>query len=145
MKPIAQSLTSALSAAGLPVEGVSLGDHADKTTWRVVYTSAATEADKALGASIVAAFDSSTVVTSRQISTRDFFRRWTKQERAKVRSAGRQNDDVADLSEELRSGSTVDLTSPLLLSGLRSLKAVLIPSVWANDTVAETRIAELIA
>lgn len=90
-------------------------------------------------------FTPPTPLATTTIDTRAFFRRWTKAERARVRAVAKQSDDIADLSEELRMGGNVDLSSPRMRAGMRALKAIMIPSVWATDAIAEARITELLS
>jgi len=77
------------------------------------------------------------------IDTREWFRRWTPQERARLRAVARNNDAVADLYEETIAGATVNLNDQRVIDGLQQLKAVMVPSVWADAAAADARIAEL--
>lgn len=54
---IATQLDLTLRAAGIPIVGVAIGNPADRTTWLVLYDGAASDAQKAQGESIRAAFD----------------------------------------------------------------------------------------
>lgn len=46
-----------LRDAGIPIEGVSLGSLADRSTWRAFYTAAATEPQKAQGDALLLSLD----------------------------------------------------------------------------------------
>lgn len=54
---IGTAVHRALEAAGLAITGVSIGARADKSTWRVDFTKPPTPDEKALAATIIAAFD----------------------------------------------------------------------------------------
>lgn len=54
---IGTALHRAIEAAGLVIAGVSIGTKADKGTWRVDFTKPPTPDEKALAASVIAAFD----------------------------------------------------------------------------------------
>ena len=43
----------ALRTAGIPIDGVSIGDPADRATWRVSFTASATPAHKATAAALL--------------------------------------------------------------------------------------------
>ena len=51
------ALHTQLTAAGIPVHGISIGRKDDKATWRVDFAPEATDEQKAQAAQIVAAFD----------------------------------------------------------------------------------------
>ena len=51
------TLHTQLTAAGIPVSGISIGRKDDKATWRVDFAPEATDEQKAQAAQIVAAFD----------------------------------------------------------------------------------------
>jgi hypothetical protein len=53
----AAAVDAELKAAGIPFSGVSLGDFADRGTWRVVFKSDATPSQRTQAASILGAFD----------------------------------------------------------------------------------------
>jgi hypothetical protein len=88
----------------------------------------------------IAAYDTT---QPKLIDTREWFRRWTPQERARLRAVARNNDAVADLYEETISGATVNLNDQRVIDGLQQLTAVMVPSVWADAAAADARIAEL--
>jgi hypothetical protein len=54
--PISDVLTRTLEAAGIPVYGVSVGNEADKQTWRIDFTPAATIGQRNQATGIVASF-----------------------------------------------------------------------------------------
>jgi hypothetical protein len=49
----AQIVDRALRAAGVPIDGVSIGDPANRATWTAQYTAAATPAHKVTGAALL--------------------------------------------------------------------------------------------
>ena len=51
------NLHAQLTAAGIPVSGISIGRNDDRSTWRVDFAPEATDEQKAQAAQIVAAFD----------------------------------------------------------------------------------------
>lgn len=51
------NLHAQLTAAGIPVSGISIGRKDDKATWRIDFAPEATDEQKAQAAQIVAAFD----------------------------------------------------------------------------------------
>ena len=51
------ALHTQLTAAGIPIHGISIGRKDDKATWRVDFAPEATDEQKAQAAQIVAAFD----------------------------------------------------------------------------------------
>lgn len=57
---VAMALDLTLRAAGIPIEGVSIGRENDPSTWRVHYTADATDAQRTAGAAILTAFDPTT-------------------------------------------------------------------------------------
>lgn len=50
---VAQLVDQAVRAAGIPIEGVSIGDPANRGTWRVEFTAAATPAQRTQAATIL--------------------------------------------------------------------------------------------
>jgi len=56
-KPIAQIVDEALKAAGIPIDGVSIGQKADRSTWSVHYGSGATKAQQVAGDALLASVD----------------------------------------------------------------------------------------
>lgn len=54
---IAARLDLALRAAGIPIIGVSIGDEADRATWRIQFELRATAQQRTDGAALVATFD----------------------------------------------------------------------------------------
>jgi len=52
---IAPLVERALRAAGIPIDSVSIGDPADRATWRVTFAASATPAQQASAPAIVAA------------------------------------------------------------------------------------------
>lgn len=55
--PIAEKLYAAMTAAGIPIVGVSIGRTDDKATWRVDYADGAGADAKTAAAAVIAAFD----------------------------------------------------------------------------------------
>lgn len=52
-----QVLDRALRDAGVPIDGVSVGNTADRSTWKAFYTAAATPAQRAQGDNLLLTFD----------------------------------------------------------------------------------------
>lgn len=130
----------ALREGGIQVVSVSIGRRNDKSTWRVQPAELQQAAQP-----LIDAFDrdAAAVEAPLVIDGREFWRRFTTPERHAVRAAARANDTVADMVDELQMGSVVNVHDPRVVAGLRSLKAVLVPGVWADDATAEARIAVL--
>lgn len=63
MDNLAQRLTEHLTAAGIPLDGVGIGRRADRSTWRVDFTSDATDEQRATAAALIATFDPDTQLT----------------------------------------------------------------------------------
>lgn len=61
MADVATALDGALRAAGLLIDGVSIGRKDDKTTWRVDFRGDPTEVQKSAAAAVIAAFDPAAV------------------------------------------------------------------------------------
>ena len=57
MVNIAASLTGQITADGIPILGVSIGDCLDKATWTVQYRNTATPAQQAKAQAIIDAYD----------------------------------------------------------------------------------------
>jgi len=133
-------LDRVLKAEGLAIVGVSEVRDAqgNVTTWKVY-----PESLQAVAQPFIDTFNPATVLSPAPIPTREFFRRFTREEVRVLRAAALQSDDIAYMREDMLAGPTVDVTSPLVTTSLEALKAVLIPSVWADEAAADIRIAEL--
>ena len=57
MSNVAQRLNDALTAAGIPIFGVSVGRVDDKSSWRIDFADGATADQKTAAEQVVAAFD----------------------------------------------------------------------------------------
>ena len=141
--PPAAKLDEHLKANGIMVEGLTpIMEDIDGATyitgWLVYPAELQGEAQP-----FIDAFDFDAVPSPYYIPTRDFFRRFTREETNRIRAAARNDDDIAYMREDLLAGPEVNLNDNLLIAGLESLKAVMIPSVWADETYADQRIAEL--
>lgn len=67
-------LDNALKDAGIPVEGVSIGDPGNRATWKIVFAAAATPAQRTAGANILqsAAVDANAELSySRKVAQMD--------------------------------------------------------------------------
>lgn len=104
-----------------PIHGVSVGDSANKTTWRIDYDSSATDAQKTAAQNAVTSFNvlaPSTVITSIA-----FMDRFTDDER-KATWAAAAKDVTGALGDGLTQGQVngyVDLDSPILKGWLNAL------------------------
>ncbi len=56
MNNLAQNLTDYLAAAGIPLEGVSIGRRDDRSTWRVDFTADATDEHRTQAAALLRSF-----------------------------------------------------------------------------------------
>lgn len=54
---VGERLDSALKAAGIPIISVSIGDEADRGTWRIEYAKEATDQQRADGDALLKTFD----------------------------------------------------------------------------------------
>lgn len=54
---IAAALDRALRAAGIPIDGVTVGSDLDRATWHAIYQAIATTEQRALGDTLIATFD----------------------------------------------------------------------------------------
>lgn len=61
-------LDQQIKTAGIPIDGVSIGKRADKSTWRIDFKAEATPEQRSQAAQIVAAFDPSVIHQSDDIS-----------------------------------------------------------------------------
>lgn len=75
------------------------------------------------------------------LDTRAVWHRFTRPEIWRIRAVALTNDDIADLREEMLAGATTNVNDPRFIGGLEALKAIMIPSVWADDAAANVRIA----
>lgn len=55
--PLSYVLDRALRDAGIPIDGVSIGDPLNRTTWRAIYTATATPAQRAQGDALLQTVD----------------------------------------------------------------------------------------
>jgi hypothetical protein len=54
---VAAALDRSLRTAGIPIDGVSIGDPNDRPTWTITFAATATEAQRVEAAEMLAAFD----------------------------------------------------------------------------------------
>lgn len=84
----------------------------------------------------------------RVISTRDFMRRFTSAERRAIDTLGEpltdQGQTVRDFMRLLLADRTIDLDNDDTADGLALIKAIGIPTVWADIATADARIAEIL-
>ena len=59
---VATALDAKLRAANIPMDGVSIGKAADKTTWKVQFQSTATNQQKTLAATIITNFGAADLI-----------------------------------------------------------------------------------
>lgn len=57
LSPLAERLDRTLRAAGIPIDGVAVGDEASRVTWVPRYLANATDQQRATGDALIAAFD----------------------------------------------------------------------------------------
>lgn len=74
MLTIASMVDRALRSAGVPIDGVAIGDPANRATWTVAFTAAATPAQKATAAALLlsVAIDAPAQATQDQLDAQAF-------------------------------------------------------------------------
>lgn len=122
MAELAATLSAALTAAGVPHDGVSIGAAADKATWSVQYPTTATDQQRATGATVLAAFNAA-APRVRFVSKYALASRLSQDERIAIRTKIDEPDAfLRDFWEllQLRDGESepVDLDSATVIAGL---------------------------
>lgn len=118
MTNVALLLDDALRAAGIPIAGVSVGSDADRSTWRVAFLPAATDAHRAEAAQIVGTFDPAdpAVIAARQL--------------ADAQATSRQKDVLATIAWVIRSRNVSAWNA---LTGAQKKAAVLAEAdIWRD-------------
>jgi len=144
---LATRLDLALRAAGVPIDNVSIGDSADRRTWRIDFARGATEQDRLTAAIVVATLDIAEpppvpVVRPRlPVRKVDFLRLLTATEYATFLRAGDAGDDTLLFAHALfQAAPELHLDDPLFVSLLQAVvdKGVLTPERAAAILAALT-------
>ncbi len=113
-------------AAVCPIVGVSVRAPGDKTTWRIDFADAATNAEIAAASAVVAAFDAAAPEPMRWTPL-EFLERFTQAERIAIRaaSAGTSPEalQLADWLDLLRASTEVIADDPRVVAGMTALVA----------------------
>lgn len=149
---IAAALDKAILAAGVPREafdGVSVGfvakgeqldgpaDPTDRARWRIAFTEAATDEDRAAAQAVLDAFDPATVREPVMRAFGDALERLTPDEYAALHAAKAQNLTLARFYDRAVSQGTIDMAAD-------DTRAALAMVVQAG-LFTEARLAELFA
>lgn len=108
-------------AAVCPIEGVSLGAQDDKETWRIDFSSGASDEQKAAAQAVVTAFDPVTVVVPNNITKPAFLALFTSAELLAISAATRTSDTINIWMITAQAHDMIDLSDPLTKQGLDAL------------------------
>ena len=117
---IAQKLNDAVAAV-CPIDGVSIGDEADKATWAIRYAAIATVSQRSAGAEALAAFD---LQAAQQAATDEQVR--TASDEAE-RAAGKLDSTILFLINQTRAewASWAQANFPSLTAAERTRRGVI--------------------
>ncbi len=112
-------LLHAAVAAACPIDGIAVGNTADRATWRIDFARGATQEQRAAARAIIEAFDPEAPApdpSQRQIHPFDFRQRFTRDQR--VAFDGSTDPDVVDLRGAFYACDAIGLDDAATIGGL---------------------------
>lgn len=130
-------LDQAMKTAGVPCEGVSVGDPTDRATWSVQFLPAATAEQQALAAAIIAAIDIDDPAPVAVLTKYQFLGLLTLAERITLRTAAKTDPVLEDALAMMEMAQEIRGDDPLL--------AQMFGYCVTEEYVTAERAAELLA